>query len=266
MDDFGLKDALSSLTSASLLNALALVAVAAVLVMAIQAFLPRLAQQVGGKARYYLLASVPLLRLLIIVGAIILVVPVLIEPTVSNMLAIFAALGLALGFAFKDYVNSLIAGIVTLYEMPYRPGDWIEINGHYGEVQRIGARTAEIRTPDDTTVVFPHGQLWNALIANGNDGTDNLMCVTEFCLEPNHNVQQVRQLLRNVAYTSPLIKSWLPVKVMVSNSPYGMTYRVKAYPLAPRDQFEFSSDMTARGAEALAEAGVRFVTTPVAVA
>ncbi|SFM38483.1 mechanosensitive ion channel family protein [Marinobacter zhejiangensis] len=264
MDDFGLKvkDALSSLTSESVFSALALVLVASLLIMAIQAVMPRLAQKVGGKPRYYILASVPLLRLLIIVVTIVLVVPTLVEPTVSNMVAIFGTLGLALGFAFKDYVNSLIAGIVTLYEMPYRPGDWIEIGGHYGEVKRIGARAAEILTPDDTTVIIPHGQLWNALIANSNDGTDNLMCVARFCLEPNHNVNRVRELLRDVAYTSPLIKSWLPVKVVVSNSPYGMTYRVKAYPLAPRDQFEFTSDLTARGAEALAEAGVKFVTAP----
>lgn len=264
MDDFGLKlkDALSSLTSESLWSALALVAVASLLVMAIQTVMPRLAQKLDGKPRYYVLASVPLLRLLIIVGTIVLVVPTLVEPTVSNMLAIFGTLGLALGFAFKDYVNSLIAGIVTLYEMPYRPGDWIEVDGHYGEVKHIGARTAEILTPDDTTVVIPHGQLWSAPIANGNDGTDNLMCVASFCLEPNHNVPQVRELLRDVAYTSPLIKSWLPVKVVVSNSPQGMNYRVKAYPLAPRDQFEFTSDLTARGAQALAEIGVRFVTVP----
>ncbi|SDW37769.1 mechanosensitive ion channel family protein [Marinobacter mobilis] len=264
MDDIGLKlkDTLASLTSESLLSALALVVVASLLIMAIQTVIPRLAQRIEGKARYYVLASVPLLRLLIIVGTIVLVVPTLVEPTVSNMLAIFGTLGLALGFAFKDYINSLIAGIVTLYEMPYRPGDWIEIEGQYGEVKRIGARTAEILTPDDTTVVIPHGQLWSALIANGNDGTDNLMCAASFYLEPNHNIRQVREVLRDVAYTSPLIKSWLPVKVVVSNSPHGMNYRVKAYPLAPRDQFEFTSDLTARGAEALAEIGVPFVTAP----
>ena len=72
------------------------------------------------------------------------VVPVLVEPSFENMVAIFGALGLALGFAFKDYANSLIAGIVTLYEMPYRPGDWIEVNGQYGEVRSIGTRAAEV--------------------------------------------------------------------------------------------------------------------------
>ncbi|MDC0661619.1 mechanosensitive ion channel family protein [Marinobacter sp. SS21] len=258
MGDFGLKAALSSLTSESVFQAIMLVLVAAVLITLIQTFLPRLAYSLGGKTRLYLLASVPLLRLLVIVAAIVLVVPVLIEPSFENMFAVFGALGLALGFAFKDYANSLIAGIVTLYEMPYRPGDWIEINGQYGEVRSIGTRAAEITTPDDTVVVIPHSVLWSALISNSTDGSDNLMCVTELCLQPGHDVGRIRALLRDVAYTSPLVKTWQPVLVHVYNRPYGMCYKIKAYPLAPSDQFAFNSDLVARSAEALAKEGVQF--------
>lgn len=262
MNDFGLKDALSSLSSQSVFEALLLVAVAVALIMAIQAFLPRLAGQLGGKPRLYLLASVPLLRLLIIVATVLLVVPVLIEPSFENMFAVFAALALALGFAFKDYANSLIAGIVTLYEMPYRPGDWIEVGGHYGEVRRIGTRAAEIVTADDTVVVIPHGVLWNALIANANKGSDNLMTVAEFHLRPGHDVAAMQALLRDVAFTSPLVRIWQPIKVVVAQRPYGFCYRVKAYPLAPADQFALISDLTSRGSEALGEAGATFVEVP----
>src|SRR5690554_2914561 len=109
MGDLDIKGALSSITSEALLEAAILVVIAS---------------------------------LLIIVLTITMVVPVLVEPSFENMVAIFGAL--ALGFAFKDYANSLIAGIVTLYEMPYRPGDWIEVNGQYGEVRSIGTRAAEV--------------------------------------------------------------------------------------------------------------------------
>ena len=74
-----------------------------------------------------MLSLVPLLRLSIIVGSLVLIVPQIIEPTVANMVALLGALGLVLGFGLKDYVSSLIAGIVALYEIPYRPGDWIEV-------------------------------------------------------------------------------------------------------------------------------------------
>lgn len=264
MGDLGIREAFSAITSEALLESLVVVLLAMGLAIVIQKLFPRIADRLGGKPRFYVLASVPLLRLIIIVVTIITVVPILVEPTFENMVAIFGALGLALGFAFKDYANSLIAGIVTLYEMPYRPGDWIEVDGQYGEVRSIGTRAAEIVTPDDTVVVIPHGKLWTALIANGNNGTDNLLCVAEFNLEPHHDVSRVMNILRDVAYTCPLTRTFRPVTVVVANNPWGMCYRLKAYPIELKDQFRFISELTARGAGALASEGVRFVSVPVA--
>lgn len=136
MGDLGIREAFSAITSEALLESLMVVLLATGLIIVIQKLFPRIAVKLGGKPRFYILASVPLLRLIIIVVTIIVVVPILVEPSFENMVAIFGALGLALGFAFKDYANSLIAGIVTLYEMPYRPGDWIEVDGQYGEIGR----------------------------------------------------------------------------------------------------------------------------------
>ncbi|MBZ2168582.1 mechanosensitive ion channel family protein [Marinobacter sp. F4216] len=263
MEDLGLKEVVSTISSQALGEALVVVMVAIAIIILTRKLLPALAGRLSGKPRLYLLASVPLIRLLVIVATIIIVVPILIEPSFENMVAMFGALGLVLGFAFKDYVNSLLAGIVILYEMPYRPGDWIQVDDHYGEVRSIGARAAEIVTPDDSVVVVPHNKLWNALLANGNGGTDNLMCVAKFHLEPNHDVRQVLNLLRDVAFTSPYTRTWQPVVVVVQNEPWGMLYRLKAYPLEPQEQFRYISDLTARGADVLAEAGVGFVSAPV---
>ncbi|MBE0485041.1 mechanosensitive ion channel domain-containing protein [Marinobacter sp.] len=259
MDGFGFKDTFSSITTDALLEALVVVVVAWLLIMLVQKLIPAFASKLSGKIRRYLLASVPLLRLLIIVLTIVTVVPILVEPSFENMVAVFGALGLALGFAFKDYANSLIAGIVTLYEMPYRPGDWIEVNGQYGEVRSIGTRAAEMVTLDDTVVVIPHSLLWTTLLANGNDGTDNLMCVAELFLDPNHDVARMQNLFRDAVFTCPLTKTYQPVIVTVSATDDAMRYRLKAYPLEPKEQSCFISDLTARAAAVCANEGVRMV-------
>ncbi|MFP3457499.1 mechanosensitive ion channel, partial [Psychrobacter sp. SIMBA_152] len=101
-----------------------------------------------------------MIRIVVLVIALVLIIPRIIEPTLQNMVATLGAAGLAIGFALKDYVSSLIAGVVAIHEMPYRPGDWIEVDGSYGEVTHIGMRTVELVTNDDTVIWVPHLKLW----------------------------------------------------------------------------------------------------------
>lgn len=196
------------------------------IIFASQRFIPWLANKFSGRFRLFILGLVPLMRLIIIIVAFILIVPQIIEPTFENLVALFGALGLALGFAFKDYVSSLIAGVVTLYEMPYRPGDWIDIDGVYGEVKEINMRTVEVITPEDTTVFIPHNKLWNSSVLNSNDGTQNLMCVVDFYVHPNHDGVRVKHKLNDVALTSTYLQLEKPISVIVKENPWGTQYRL----------------------------------------
>jgi len=237
---------------------IALIVAAAVgLTLLIQRFIPRLAEQLPGRYRLSALATVPLLRLVILVVAISLIVPIVIEPTFGNLVAFLGAAGLALGFALKDYASSLLAGIVVVYEAAYRPGDWVSIQDGYGEVRSVGMRAMEMVTPDDTVVVVPHQKLWTELIYNDNDGTQNLQCVADFYLHPEHPAALARQVLHDVALTSAYLQVAKPIAVIVQEKPWGTHYRLKAYPVDPRDQFLFTTDLTVRGKAALSDRGLR---------
>ena len=85
------------------------------LILSSQKILPWLANKLRGKRRLYLLASVPMLRLVIITGALVLIIPRIIELSIQNMVGLLGTAGVAVGFALKDYVSSLIAGIVAVH-------------------------------------------------------------------------------------------------------------------------------------------------------
>lgn len=227
-----------------------------------QRFLPWLAERFSGTQRLYILASVPVFRLLLIITATALIIPRVVDPTVHNLVALLGTLGLGLGFAFKDYISSLLAGIITLYEMPYRVGDWIKIENAYGEVKKIGMRAIEIISPDDTVVVIPHLKLWNTSIHNANDGSQYLMCVADFYLHPRHAAMRVKTSLLEVVLTSAYLQFEKPITVVIHEKPWGTHYRLKAYPVDPGDQFHFITDLTVRGKAALTELGVEFVAIP----
>ena len=132
-----------------------IIAGAFIAIVIVQRLLPKVAEKVPGRFRHYILPFIPIVRLFILLIAVFSVVPLIVRPSLQNFVAIFGAAGLAIGFAFKDYVSSLIAGVVAIYEQPYRPGDWVRIDDVYGEVKSLGLRSLQILTPDDTMVSIP---------------------------------------------------------------------------------------------------------------
>lgn len=216
-----------------------------------------LANRLHGQARFRTFALVPVTRLIILLTAVVISVPIIIEPSFSNMVALLGVAGLAIGFALKDYVSSLIAGVVSAVEMPYRPGDWVEIDGVYGEVKHVGLRTVDVVTADDDLVAIPHLKLWDSPIHNANSGEVSLQCVASFYLHPEHAAGWVRTALRDVALTSAYLRFDKPVVVVAEEQPWGTHYRIRAYPIDPRQQFDFVTDLTVRSKAVLSAAGIR---------
>lgn len=232
----------------------------------IRRLLPYLAARGPNQLRLFLLGAVPVSRLLLLVVAILWVIPIVFNVTFQNFLVITGAASVAIGFAFKDYVSSLIAGIVAIFERPYRPGDWVKLGRDYGEVISVGLRAVRIKTPDDNVVTAPHDALWTSNISNSNDGARTLQCVADFYVAPDHDADAVRAVLHDVALTSAYLEYDKPIIVVLSETPWGTHYKVRAYPFDMRDQFLFISDMTVHGKAAIADLGARSVTVPAGVA
>jgi small-conductance mechanosensitive channel len=77
--------------------------------------------------------------------------------------SIFAALGLggvALGFAFQDIFQNLLAGILILLREPFREGDEITSGEYTGTVESIETRATFIRTYDGRRVIIPNSQIY----------------------------------------------------------------------------------------------------------
>jgi small conductance mechanosensitive channel len=260
MPETELEQFFKNLSQINLVRIFLVVVVAWFLIRLEERLFPWLAQRVSSRLRLYILPLVPVLRLLILIVAIISIIPLVIKPTVQNLFTILAAAGLALGLALKDYASSIVAGIVAMYERPYRPGDWVEVDGAYGEVMSVSLRAFRLVTPDDTTVTIPNIKLWQSNIFNANDGQRDLMCVANFFLEPRHDAASVRQRLHDVTLTSPYLNFARPCTVIVMEEPWGTHYKIRAYPMNARDQFQFITDLTIRGKAALAELGVQSTT------
>ena len=77
---------------------------------------------------------------------------------------LIAGLGIgsvAIGFAFKDILQNILAGILILIRQPFSVGDQIVVSGgHEGTVERIETRATLIRTYDGHRVVIPNADIY----------------------------------------------------------------------------------------------------------
>nr|WP_263858073.1 mechanosensitive ion channel family protein [Waterburya agarophytonicola] len=171
----------------------------------------------------------------------------------ENILAVTGTVAVALGFAFKDFASSIIAGIVGLFESPYGVGDRIKIGEHYGEVVSYGLRSVQIQTPNDNIVTIPHNKIWTEALSNSNAGALEAQVVTEFYFAHEIDVNLVRKILYRVAQTSKYTALKLPIAVVMTEKPWGSSFKLKAYPLDARDEFIYQTDLTVRAKCAFAK-------------
>lgn len=92
-------------------------------------------------------------------------------------LASAGIVGIAIGFAAKDTLGNLFAGISILADAPYKLGDWIIIDGTIrgnlrGRVTHIGVRSTRILTRDDVEITVPNAMVANAQLINEMGGPD----------------------------------------------------------------------------------------------
>jgi small conductance mechanosensitive channel len=249
---------LQALTWSHLALILAILVGCRVLILMVRRFVRAAAESAPSHRRLLILRMAPLSRLLIWIVGIALIIPLVVEPTVEDVVAVIATIGLALAFALKDYVSCLIAGVVTILENTYQPGDWIEFDGAYGEVKTVGTRAVHIVTADDNEIIIPHSKLWSARVSNSSSGSQSLLCVTNFYLHPDHDGAAALQALAEIVDISRYRKPDAPVKITASELPWGTCYKIKAYVAESREQFAMITDLTIRGKERLRAMGLVF--------
>ena len=137
------------------------------------AFLEALARRVDDFA-WIEPRSLPLYEIgskLLIVGGAIYTIMLVWNIDVTAWLASAGILGIAIGFAAKDTLANLFAGIFILTDAPYKLGDFIVLeSGERGKVTDIGIRSTRILTRDDIEVTIPNSVMANSKIVNESSG------------------------------------------------------------------------------------------------
>lgn len=89
---------------------------------------------------------------------------------VTGFVAGLSAVTFILGFAAKDTLGNLAAGIVILVHKPFRIGDDVEVSGIRGTVLDIDVSACNLRAAEGEFVMVPNSKIWGAPIRNFSRG------------------------------------------------------------------------------------------------
>ena len=76
------------------------------------------------------------------------------------------ALAIGLGFGSQNVMNNFISGLILMLERPVRARDTVEIDGTYGTIERIGARSTRIRANDGRQLIVPNSFFLESNVVN----------------------------------------------------------------------------------------------------
>lgn len=85
---------------------------------------------------------------------------------VAPLIAGIGVAGLGIGIALQGVLGNLIAGLSIIFTKPYRVGEYIELVGVHGQVQRIDIFSTTLIHLDGSRVVIPNRKIVGEILHN----------------------------------------------------------------------------------------------------
>ena len=239
---------------------LAGIVVLVVLVRTIRRLSDGIYRQVPGRRLLISQITTVLSFIIYIFGSVFLFLAV-IRPSREILLATAGSAAVALGFALKDLVGSLIAGLILLFDRPFQVGDRVTFGGVYGEIRFIGLRAVRLVTLEDTLVTIPNNRFLTEVVSSGNAGNLDMMVTMDFHVALDADLALARNLIHETVVTSRFTYMKKPVTVIAAETALwgrlSMRLQAKAYVMDVRFEKEFQTDVFLRGTEALRSRGIK---------
>ena len=84
----------------------------------------------------------------------------------TKMLAGAGIVGVIAGFAFKDIASNAFAGLLLKLQKPFIHNNWVNIDGNFGVVLKVGWITTSIKTVEGQEVFVPNQLIYNRSFTN----------------------------------------------------------------------------------------------------
>ncbi len=131
--------------------------------------------------------------------------------------------GIAIGFAAKDTLSNLIAGVLLIMDRPFEIGDRIEVwsapagSATWGDVIDIGLRATKIKTTDNIIIIIPNNEIMKRDIVNYTIISTKIRVRINIGIAYDADIDKAKDLIVEVAESADWIAKEPPPVVVVRN-------------------------------------------------
>ncbi|PKN54560.1 MAG: mechanosensitive ion channel protein MscS [Deltaproteobacteria bacterium HGW-Deltaproteobacteria-14] len=147
----------------------------------------------------------------------------------ASLLASLGVVGLTIGFAARDALSNIISGVLIFWDRPFVLGDLVEVDGHYGRVDKITFRSTRVVTPDGRMLAVPNTNVINTTVASYTN-FPHLRLEVEVTVGVSEDLGRVRALfLEIVAADDAYETAPPPTMVVAALGDYNVTVKLQAW-------------------------------------
>lgn len=114
-------------------------------------------------------------------------------------LTIFTVLGgaaaIGVGFGSQNLVNNFLSGLILMIERPIKVGDFIDVDGLFGEVQEIGMRSTSIIIFGNRHMIVPNSSFLEKNVLNWTRKDNLISSYISVGVIYGSDTQKVKELL-----------------------------------------------------------------------
>ena len=171
--------------------------------------------------------------------------------------------GIAIGFAAKDTLSNLIAGILLIIDRPFEVGDRIEVwtapvnSSTWGDVLDIGLRATKIRTTDNIVIIIPNNEIMRRDIINYTTITQEIRVRVPIGIDYDADVKKAKEIITKLSLELDWVMQRPEPKVVAKSfGESAVNLEARVWISQPRKRMDTISHITDRVKEVFDQEGI----------
>ncbi|KAA0579714.1 mechanosensitive ion channel [Azospirillum sp. B21] len=170
-----------------------------------------------------------LLRFFVYGVAVLAILAFVLEQPVTGLLATSGVAIAVLGFALRNIIADIFAGIALNIEHPYHIGDWLELSpGVAGRVDEINWRATRLIAGDGTAVIVPNGIVAGSRFVNFSRPSPAFRASVPIMLDSEVPVERAKRILLSAMLCADgVLSTPRPDVIVEAVTPNGISYQAR---------------------------------------